>query len=225
MKRETLFTIWGVLLIVAGLLFFIQGRDYISVNGADDSGWAVVWAATFAVAAISFLWAYFSDRSAWWWAVIPGTTLLGLATIIALGAFWPQLGGNWIGSIFMAAIGLGFWLVYFAQSNRWWAIIPGGTMLSLTALVLLSGWFSGEALASVLFFGLAITFGLLYVVPGPGQRAVWPLLPAGVMALLGLALLLAFGAVLNYVWAVALILVGVYLLYRQNGPGRMTRRG
>jgi len=42
----------------------------------------------------------------------------------------------------------------------------------------------------------------------------WAFIPAGVLAVLGFWLALAFTEIFNYFWAVALILVGLYLLLR-----------
>jgi uncharacterized iron-regulated membrane protein len=43
--------------------------------------------------------------------------------------------------------------------------------------------------------------------------------------MMGLAIMLAFTSVFNYMWAIVMILVGVYLLFRRRGGGEVTRRG
>ena len=96
--------------------------------------------------------------------------------------------------------------------------------MTLAAVALLSTWLDGPVVGGILFFGMAVTFGLVSILPTPHGRMVWALIPAGIMVVLGAAMMLAIPSVFNYVWAVALILVGVYLLLRQTGRGEISPR-
>ena len=79
----------------------------------------------------------------------------------------------------------------------------------------LSETLDGEVAGAVLFLGLGLTFAALSLVRTPAGGLRWALIPAGVMLLLGLAVLVATGNELfRYLWPVALILVGLYLLAR-----------
>ena len=42
----------------------------------------------------------------------------------------------------------------------------------------------------------------------------WAFIPAGILGLMGILIALAMGSLLNYIWPVALIVVGVYILLR-----------
>ena len=45
----------------------------------------------------------------------------------------------------------------------------------------------------------------------------WPLIPAGVLLVMGLLMAVAVTELLNYLWPAALILAGGYLLFRAAG--------
>jgi uncharacterized membrane protein len=65
----------------------------------------------------------------------------------------------------------------------------------------------------VLFLGLAATFATLAATP---ERMKWPLIPAAVLAVLGLSLAIqstvTFGA-MDYITALVPLVAGLYLLY------------
>lgn len=217
MKRTSLFVLWGLLLIAAGILGLLQAFNVI---GSQET-WGVVWGIIFAIAGMAFMWWFLNDIAESWWAVIPGLTLLALAVLIAAGRLGlAENNGAWLGGFFLGAIALSFWIIYFVRREHWWAVIPGGALLTVAAIATLSGWIdNGLVLGSTLFFGLALTFVLVYLLPTPQGHMVWALVPAGVFVVLGLLVALSFAQAINYVWAVALILAGVYLLYRQGGSG------
>jgi hypothetical protein len=66
----------------------------------------------------------------------------------------------------------------------------------------------------VFFLGLALTFGLLAVIPTPSGRMVWPIYPAALLLGLAVAVLLLTGELLGYFWSATLILAGLGLAYR-----------
>jgi hypothetical protein len=223
MKRIQFSSIWGLLLITAGVLFLLQGRAYIRTGNAEDNRWALVWAVLFAASAVTCLWAYLTDRVSWWWTVIPGTILLGLALIITLGVV-GGVPGDWIAALWLASISLGFWIVYLNNRERWWAVIPGGALLTVAVIPLLAGQFQGEAIVATLFLGMALTFGLVYLLPSPQGRMTWALIPAGILAMFGGAFMLAFTTAINYIVALVIILAGLYLLLQQLGGRQRARR-
>ena len=194
--------------------------------GFITSGWEAVWAILFAVVGLAFLWEFVSDPPGLWWAAIPGCTLLGLAAIVGFVTLGEaDSAGPWLGALFMGSVSAAFWLVYLAHRDFWWAIIPGGATLTIAVISLLATWWQSELLGAMLFFGLALTFGLVAIVPTPRGPMTWALIPAAVLAVLGLAVLLASTSDVNYIWALALIAAGIYLLFRRRDGGEMTRRG
>jgi hypothetical protein len=194
----------GVLLIAAGLIYLLQNLGYITWG-------SLVWAAGFAVGGLVFLGWYLRDRAAWW-AIIPGLTLLGLGGIIALDLLSP--GNNWTGSLFLGSIGLAFWLIYLRDRGMWWAIIPGGTLLTLAAVAGLDNLALPFEGGGVFFIGLGVTFLLVALAPTTGTNLRWAYFPAAALLVMGLLIGVGFERSLNYLWPAALILGGLALLLR-----------
>ncbi|MCX7680501.1 MAG: hypothetical protein N2508_00790 [Anaerolineae bacterium] len=209
MKRPevtTLTTLGGIILIAMGLLFLLENL------GVLRGAFALLWALVFGVGGGLFLYVFLMDRARWW-AVIPGGALIGIMLMIALDQLAPDLSSEWGGAVFMACLGLAFWVVYLVAREHWWAIIPGGTMLTIALVIALSS-LEGFEPGGVFLLGLGLTFGLLALVPTREGRMKWPLIPAGVLTLIGLALLFAAADILSYLLPVALILAGLYLIFR-----------
>jgi len=104
--------------------------------------------------------------------------------------------------------------VYATNRENWWAIIPAGVMVTLAVVSFLDQFFAGFETGGIFFLGLGLTFGLVAILPGPRGEMRWAFIPAGVLFLIGLVLLAALTSLVNYIWPVALILVGLYFIFR-----------
>jgi hypothetical protein len=195
----------GALLVAFGVLFLLQNF------GLFGSIANMIWLLIFGAAGVTFLFVFASNRQQWW-AVIPGFTLLGLAALIAFG----DRMGEWGGALFLGSIGLSFWVIYAVRREYWWALIPAGTLTTLAVVATLADRIDGMIVGGILFLGMALTFTLVYLLTGEEMRQKWALIPAGILGILGMLLLLSLGGLVNYVWALALIVVGVYLLSRSK---------
>lgn len=204
MKKDQSRLIWGGILTLSGILFLLQELNIL--GNAFQYLWLILMAAGAAV----FLWIYFTKKEQWW-AIIPGLTLLGLSLIglDSLLNIFP--GSNWPGALFLGCIGLAFWLVYLRRQDHWWAIIPGGVLLTLAAVAGLDNILDWSEV--IFFLGLAGTFALVGILPKQ-QDTRWAFIPAAVLAVLGVALFDPFKSVMIMIWPVALIALGVYILYR-----------
>ena len=205
MKQMRWRVIAGVLLVVAGLLSLLQTLNILRFV------WDVAWACLFAAGGACFLWVFLARRENWW-AVIPGMALLGIGTLIGLSIV--GLDGLFGGTVFMGALSVAFWLVYLRARENWWAVIPGGVLLTLAAVAGIDEIAPRIETGGLFFLGLALTFGLVYVLPAPGARNKWALIPAGVLCAIGLIITIATSSVLNFLWPAALILAGGFLVYR-----------
>lgn len=252
----------GVALMTAGVLLLL---DMLGVLNSS----ALVWPLIFAAAGAAFLTLFVRGRENWW-AAIPGSVFLGLAAVILISQYWPGPAADRAGAFLFLFMGAGFIAVYLRERSNWWAIIPGGVMLTLAVVVALPPEMQGMAVAAVLFLGLAATFAGLSLVPvhaaphedryaGPPSggsptagtpadipqppvpatstpgplaqtppataalRMRWPLIPAGILAVLGV--IFAFQATVllaaaEFVVPALLLLAGVALLvyaYRNRG--------
>jgi hypothetical protein len=121
-------------------------------------------------------------------------------------------GSDWTGAIFLGCIGLAFWFVYLRRQDQWWAVIPGGVMLTLALVTGLDNFIDWSEV--VFFLGLATTFLLVAVLPNNGQDTRWAYIPAGILAILGLALFAPIQNIMLYLWPVLLIALGIYILVR-----------
>ena len=140
-------------------------------------------------------------------------SLLRLFTLLAIGVliFLPQNLEKFGGLIFLGGISLSFWVTYAtAPRERWWALIPAGVLSTLAGMTIAAERFGEFETAGFFFLGLSVTFLLVALLAGM-RWAYWPALALGVMGLLGLASLFEIA---NYVWAVALIAGGGFLLFR-----------
>lgn len=193
----------GALLVIIGLLFLLQ--NFGLLGGLEN----IIWLVLFGAGGLAFLYVFSVNRENWW-AIIPGFTLLGLAGLIGLGDQLGALGG----ALFLGAIGLSFWVIYLLRRDFWWAVIPAGTLTTLAVVAATADRIEGVAVGGLFFLGLAATFALVYLLPTSEGRMKWALIPAGVLAIMGVLMLLSLGGIINYIVPAALILIGAVLVGR-----------
>ena len=202
-KRIDFRLVLGVLLILAGGLGFLQAFGFL--QNASDIFWGLIFLAAGAV----FLPIFVAGQ---WWAIIPGLVLAGIGVLILLPDPVEELGS----AIFLGAAGLSFWLVYFSGRQRWWAIIPAGVLSTLAVVTLIPSRLE-DVTGGVFFFGLALTFLLVAVL----ERIAWAYWPAGVMGVFAIFLLVVSQlSLVSYMGAAALILAGVFIIWRSIARNR-----
>lgn len=195
---------WGVVLVGAGVLFLAMTLGVLPNPTAGGVG------VVFAVLGFALLASYLALH-AHWWTLITGSTLLGLGAVILL----PQGADGWI---FLASVGLGFALVALTKVERWWAVIPAGTLLTLALVAGIGPAIGGVLAGTLLFFGLAATFGILALLRVRGRPMRWPLIVAAACFIFGV-LIATTGPISDVVWPLTLVAAGVVLLI-----GGLTRR-
>jgi hypothetical protein len=194
--------VWGALLILAGVMFMLQ--EFNILGNAFQYLWVLLMIAGAGV----FLWIYITKKDQWW-AIIPGLALAGLGLVALEGILDLFPGAEWVGAVFLGFLGLAFWLVYLRKQENWWAIIPGGVLVTLALVSGLDVW------TDVLFFlGLAVTFGLVAVLPNQTHDTRWALIPAGILFVLGLALFAPIQSILQIIWPLALVGLGIYIMIK-----------
>jgi len=203
MKRFDPRIVIGTLLILAGGLGFLQAFGFL--QNASDIFWGLVFLAAGGVFLFMFAGGFSSGQ---WWAVIPGLVLAGIGVLILLPESLDNLGGG----VFLGAIGLSFWVIYFSGRERWWAIIPGGVLFTLALVSILpNNLFGGVDSGAVFFLGLATTF-LLVALLADMNWAYWP---AGALGVFGVFLFFQSQIfLLSYLSAAALIGAGIFIIWR-----------
>ena len=207
-QRDTASIIIGLLLVLGGALFLLSNF------GIFENVGALIWALLFAAGGVAFLAVFLANTNNNWWALFPAFALLGIGGLFGMVALFPGLSGTLGGGMFLGALSLSFWLVYATHPEHWWAIIPGGVLLTLAGVATIGNTFAAEVSGALFFLGLAATFGLVYLLPTPQGRMRWAIWPAGACLVLGVITLVAVSNVFNYIWPLALILGGLYLVYR-----------
>lgn len=212
---------WGGMFLAAGLIFLtlLMGGNWWAAfpgftlaslgvlillpESLDEYGGAIFLGGI----GLSFWYVYFNSREERWWAMIPAGVLTALAVMIVVAARFEDFGG----AVVLGGIGLSFFGVYITNRlERWWALIPAGVLSTLAGVTIAAQRFGEFQTAGFFFFGLAFTF-LMVALLANMNWAYWPALVLGVMGFLGIASLLDIA---NYLWAVALIAVGGFLLFR-----------
>jgi|SRR5579859_3883145 len=197
--------IGGLLLVAGGLVYLLQNLGLIHWGG-------LVWSIAAGVAGVLCVVWFILDRHQWW-AIIAGLVLLAIAALAALDTLAPSALSRWGGSLFLGAIGLSFWIIYGFDHEKWWAILPGGVLVTLAAVSALDRG-TGIQTGGIFFLGLGVTFLLVALAPNPHGPMRWAFIPAAVLVLLGLLLFVGLQGIINYIWPVALIIAGLFLVLR-----------
>lgn len=199
-KRQAL--VWGGLLILFGVLGLVS-------SFTELSAWA--WVAVLALAGLGVFAVYLTDRSDSR-LLIPAYVLWAVALLVALITL-NVLRDEFIATYVLAAIALPFLAVFLRDREARWALIPAYVLLAVGLMVGLigAGILNDLLVPAYVMFAIAIPFLVVYTL---NPKEWWPLIPGGIMAVIGLSFLVA-GARVQYVAPVALVLAGVWILVRQ----------
>ncbi|NYF16903.1 hypothetical protein HDC37_001728 [Microbacterium sp. AK009] len=218
MKRLSVQIVLGVLVLVAGALLLIQATAVATVP-------PLIWAGVLLAGGATFWFVFFADRPSWW-AAIPGAALIGAAITMVM-ELDPAGLGQWREVPMLAVLGVGFAAVYLRDDERWWAVIPAGTLITLSVVTGLAEAISASVVGATFLFGAAVTFALVALLPGGANRRWWAWIPAGVLA--AGAIIVLFTAaewftVLTYVWPVVVIIAGGVLIWNAVHTHRQRTR-
>lgn len=214
--------LWAAALVIGGLVILLFNFDLV---GADRPQVRLLVAGGLALAGVGFFVAFGLARQHWW-RLIPAWTLLGLAGMVLLNTLgWATAVVQ--GALLFAGLALAFAHIYLLnRTEHWWAIIPGGFMLVLGGVVALSGQAPLTLLGGLLFAGMGLVFGLVYLL-GDRRRQWWALVPAAILLIFGFFVFardVEDGAGLLRWWPLLLVLLGFYVGWqatRRSPPERM----
>lgn len=208
-------TVGALLLIGVGLILLLGNL------GAWPNLGALAWSTLLLAGGALFVAAFLQDRSRWW-ALIPGSALVGAGGGTLLGGvlLWPSAVAT---GVAFASLAAGFGGVYLVQRrSNWWALIPAAALLLLALVIGLSAVI-GELSGMVFFLGLGLAFVVVYWAEIDGRRHHWwALIPAGALFSLALVILLATLGLAALSASALFLGLGLTfgLLYLLRGPER-----
>ncbi len=150
---------------------------------------------------------------------------IGGAVMIAIGSmlFVAQIvKDERIGLLLLPALGLLFIVMGIGTRNSG-VMVPGGILSGLGCGLLLvsTGAFNEMTSGAIVLLSLALGFIAIIPLVAIATRKIewWPLIPGGIMGVLGGALLagelgLQLLAMLGWAWPLILIAVGVYVIFK-----------
>lgn len=207
MRRDPRIVI-GLLLILAGVLFGLQEMNLIKGEWEDP-----IFTLAYGVGMIFFLSSFAQDRSRWW-AALAGLSLLALTLLKVSEMTLPGFADQFGGALLLGTIGIAFLAVFIIDRNMWWALIPGGVLLSLTTMLVVEQLLAPLPFdsAGILFIGMGLTFLLINFMTVDGERMNWAIFPALPLLVFGLFIAFSQQALWDYIWPALLVFGGLYFL-------------
>jgi hypothetical protein len=208
MKKKSVMKIWGVLLVVIGLLVLFGNLGFYHVVNR------VLWAIVLAGIGVPFLLVYAADNKQWW-SLIPGCTMVGIGfSLITRGP---------LGAVIInGSIAVAFYLIFLSDRQNWWALIPGWVMTGVSMIIFLAWIGLDWLIAPFVMFAIAVPFLVVYLVD---REQWWALIPGGLMTGIGVLILLGKLFSCKTLGPAILILLGIWLLYRSFRPKQTVDSG
>lgn len=166
---------------------------------------------------LSFFVVYLNNRTRTW-ALLVAYILFVLSLAPAMASFSGDTAA-YFGPVFLFAVGLPFFVLYFREAKNWWAIIPAGVMTTLAVLAVLgiAGWIkdtqTGGYGNAILMSGLAATFAVVWL----RHAKDWAKVVTIILALVAVVSIF-FASLTEIFWPIAIIVGGTYLLYTALRP-------
>ena len=194
--------VWGGLLILFGVLALIEVYYELGT-------W--VWVAVLTVGGLGVYAIYATDREQKWMLIISYVMLAvaGLITLLELNI----LRDPFIATYVLLAIALPFLVAFLFNRANWGLLIPAYVLFAIGVMVPLIelGVLEDIMIAAYIMFAVAIPFFVVYL---RNSANWWALIPAGILAFIGIVFLIAQAAA-EYIVPIVLIAVGIFIVVRQ----------
>jgi hypothetical protein len=146
--------------------------------------------------------------------LIAGLALIGLGFIfLADNLDYIELDFSAVWPLLVLLAGISFGIGYLKNKKNYGLLMPA-TIFIVMGFVFwyctVTGWDAMYTLWPFFLIGPGLGFYLMYIL---GEREKGLLIPAGILAGLGLLFLFRYSRVLKY-WSVILIGIGVYMIYK-----------
>jgi len=165
---------------------------------------------------LSFLVVYLNNRTRTWALLV--AYILGVLSIAPAMASGGETAAYY-GSVFLFAVALPFFILYFRSEKNWWAIIPAGalTVVAIIAALAIAGYIrnqtQGGYVNAFMMGGLAATFAVVWL----RHSKPWAKIVTIVLAALAVASVF-FASYTEIFWPLAIILGGIYLFFTALRP-------
>jgi len=177
MKSRLINLFWGLVLVAAGVLFYLREIGWVDFVVFS----AAVWAAVFGVLAFFFLLTYLVKGAEHWGWLFPALIFASVALTIAIDG--TPLGDVLSGAPILLSVGLPFIVAYVLEpQKRRWALIPAWVMVVLTAVIFLEPHVNDNLIGTLVLFGIGLPFLVVYLLD---RSRRWALIPFGVMTVIG----------------------------------------
>lgn len=185
--------VWGIVLLAVGIVA-LAGQFGLLPEWLMLSNWAFILGGLTLLFVITYVVSGFE-----WGLLFPAAILGGVTGAVIFG----ELGmGSLSGASVMIGVAIPFIVALVQQPRQnWWAVIPGGVMLSV-ALTILSAPIIGGAAGSVMLWGIAVTFLIVYLF---NREFWWALIPAGILFVVGIFPIIGSAAVPGGVIGMAVV--------------------
>ncbi len=193
--------VWGGVLILAGVLLLVE-----TVIGL--SAW--IWILLLAAGGLGAFGLYLSERSDW--SMLLTAYVLWAIALLIVVVTWDIVRDDAVAVYVLLVIALPFLAVYYRNRAQWWALIPGYVLAAVAVMIGLIGLGVLDDMLVPAYVLLAIATPF-FVVYARNRSHWWALIPGGVLAIIGLAFLIAEAAA-EYIVPLVLVLVGVVILVR-----------
>ena len=199
-------------LIPGGIMLFLALVTLL----VDNVGGEWVGAMVLLFIALTFLFVYLNNQTRIWALIV--AYVFGVLSLAPMLAAFGEMAA-YFGPVFLFAVALPFFILYFRSMDNWWAIIPAGalTVAGIVAALAIAGLIndgtSGGYVNAFLMAGLAVVFAVLWL----RHNKAWAKIVAVVLAVVAVASVF-FVSSYEIFWPVAIILGGMYLLYTALRP-------
>ncbi len=199
-------------LIPGGVMLFLALTTLL----VDRAGGEWVGATFLLLIGLTFLFVYLNNRARTWALIV--AYVFGVLSIAPMLAAFGEMAA-YFGAVFLFAIALPFFILYFRSMDNWWAIIPAGALsvVGVIAAVAIAGLInnatSGGYINAFMMCGLAVTFAVVWL----RHAKPWAKIVTIVLAALAVGSIF-FATNSQILWPVAIILIGAYLLFTALRP-------
>lgn len=199
-------------LIPGGIMLFLAMTTLLVDNvGGEWIGTMLLFLIGF-----SFLIVYLTNRTRTWALIV--AYILGVLSIAPALASGGETAA-YFGPVFLLAVALPFFVLYFRSAENWWALIPAGvmTVIAVLATLAIAGWIRDETQGgyanAILTGGLAVTFAVVWL----RHAKDWAKIVAIILAAVAVASIF-FASYTEIFWPIAIILAGGYFLFTAFRP-------